>query len=560
MWTPHGFWVSFTDNRVFDGFVTRHVAANTNIVALNGFYKSDAYSFSNIVKRLHAARRGIRVLFYTWAGRKLLGGKQIGAVPTLAKMEFLTDRLLKDSTTHEPIVETDAGASFIFLDPRVDNARTWFRDRVRKVAESVRSDGVALDSAIRSPAVLSRVESFEYYPPAFDLMIEGVSAAVPIAIFNGLTRRPEQQALLAYADGASIEFFGLNDTLAATPTFADDIRRYLDAMASHSDKTFLVFGRASRRPEDYSTYEEDWRWQRYLYCSYLLAAGPNTRWKQLAGFLVSPPGGRAGGLDLYSDARHDLGPALGDYTIENGVYRRAFKNGLILVVPAESGRSRGVQVGQMFTPEGARVSGRIVVAPGEGHLLLKRRPVPPPALLRRFEPASDPLWRWSAFQQDSNRWYLHLENTPEDDEFEHDLALDLVRFRAPRWHLTLWYRTSDASARVQTVVEVDDDSQQARFALVDGAVAVGAGKGRQPAHAQFRSAAPSASQFFLLRVVGGGATMIADGQWRTLVLNLDAACAATPGYTFRRAVFVRLLGSMDLRRVRLASQPGKSAR
>ena len=172
-----------------------------------------------------------------------------------------------------------------------------------------------------------------------------------------------------------------------------------------------MFGRASRRPQDYTTYEEDWRWQRYLYCAYLLAAGPNTRWKQHAGFLVSPHGGRAGGLDLYSDAQHDLGPALGDYAVENGVYRRAFKGGLILVAPSESRGSRGVQVGQLFTPEGARVSGKIRVAPGEGHLLLKRRPTPPPALLRRFEPASDPLWRWSAFQQESSRWYLHLKNT-----------------------------------------------------------------------------------------------------------------------------------------------------
>lgn len=58
MWTPHGFWISFTDNRVFDGVVTRHVTANADIVALNGFYKSEAYSFQNIVGP--AARRAAR--------------------------------------------------------------------------------------------------------------------------------------------------------------------------------------------------------------------------------------------------------------------------------------------------------------------------------------------------------------------------------------------------------------------------------------------------------------------------------------------------------------------
>ena len=212
MWTPHGFWISFTDNRVFDGVVTRHVAASADIVALNGFYKSAAYSFQNIVSRLHDARPGLQALFYTWAGRKLLGGKQIGAVPTLAKMELLTDFLLKDRDGNV-IVDRQ----FVFLDPRIENARTWFRARVKKVAENVGSDGVVLDSAIRRPDVLDSINDPKRYPPKFDLMIKGVSAAVPITIFNGLTRRPDQQGLLAFADGASIEFFGLNDRQAAAP-------------------------------------------------------------------------------------------------------------------------------------------------------------------------------------------------------------------------------------------------------------------------------------------------------------------------------------------------------
>ena len=198
---------------------------------------------------------------------------------------------------------------------------------------------------------------------------------MPLTIFNNLSPRPDQERLLAFAPGASIEFFGLNDRTTRPPTFAANILPYLDAIGRHDDRTFLVFGRGPRGSARYTTYEEDWLWQRYLYCAYLLAAGPNTRWKQHAGFLASPPGGRAGGLDVYTDALHDIGSARGDYALDDGVYRRAFERGVVLVLPAESRRPKAVSIGRpMFTPEGASVSGRITIRPGEGHLLLRRRP------------------------------------------------------------------------------------------------------------------------------------------------------------------------------------------
>src|SRR5262245_47118515 len=123
MAATHGFWLSVGDNRVFDGVVTRHIVEHADIVAINALYDSDVYPFSNIASRLHAAASGIRVLSYTWAGRKLQGGVTIGATPTLDGMEDLTDLLLKDSAG-EPIVLTDEGASFILLDPRIAAART----------------------------------------------------------------------------------------------------------------------------------------------------------------------------------------------------------------------------------------------------------------------------------------------------------------------------------------------------------------------------------------------------------------------------------------------------
>jgi hypothetical protein len=557
MATQHGFWIAVSDNRVFDGIVTRHLVARGNIIAIHAFYESDSCSFADIVSRLKLASPVVRVLFYTWAGRKLTGADMIGAVPTLDGMERHTGLLLKDAGGNDVLTITDADEQreFIALDPRVPKAGAWLSDRVHTVANRVRSDGVALDGAIRSPWFLHLINNPDAeprYPEAFESMLAAVTARTPLTIFNNLAANASQEQLLEFAYGASIERFGLNDTIARQPTFDADILPYLDAIDRHHDRMFLVYGRASRNAEPYTTYDQDWRWQRYLYCAYLLVAGANTRWKQHAGFLTSPFGGRASGLEVYADALHELGSALGHYTVENGCYRRAFERGLVLVMPAESRLPITVWIGRsMYTPERAAVS-ELTIAPGEGHLLLNGLPARPPALSRTFSAKTNPLWRWSALRQESNAWHLHLDATSDSHLGEHDLALDLVRYRAPRGRATLLYRTIDASARVETVVEVDDEETTARFALIDGALPLG--KEGQSRQGQFRGIAPRASQFFDLPVIAGGTPLAPDGQWHTLAMDLDGACRRSRRYGFRRALFMRLLGSLDVKRVRLDSR------
>src|SRR5262245_57924856 len=320
-------------------------------------------------------------------GRKLVGGDAIGATPTLDGMESNPGFLLKAKNGRVLTIGA-GGPRYILLDPRVPRARVWLRDRVREVADIVGSDGVALDSAIRSPGFLDLIDDpGRRYSPDFDLMIKSVSSKTPLTIFNNLSTRPDQERLLAYTRGASIEFFGLNDTISRAPAFATDVLPYLEAIGRHDDRTFLVFGRPRRSLQPYTTYDQDWRWQRYLYCAYLLATGANTRWKQHAGFLTSPSDGRAGGLEVYADALHDLGPALGNYRFEDGCYRRVFKQGLVLVVPAEAHRPIVVSLGKpLYTPEGTLVHGKVTVAPGEGRLLLLRRPGRPRSLSREFAP------------------------------------------------------------------------------------------------------------------------------------------------------------------------------
>jgi hypothetical protein len=555
MSTHRGFWIAATDNRVFDGIVTRHLIGHGNIIAIHAYFKSDSYSFSDIVGRLKVLPPSppVRVLFYYMGGSKATAVDTIGSVPTLDDMENQLGLLLKDKETGDTLVVSDGAREFIALDPRVPKARAWLSDRVRTIADLVGSDGVALDGAIRSPEFLDQIHDPDgLYPGDFDKMISCVAERT-LTIFNNLSARSDQEELLKVAHGASIERFGLNDTISRPPSFAADLLPYIEAIGDpdHDDRTFLVFGRASRNETPYTTYDEDWRWQRYLYCAYLLAAEANTRWKQHAGFLTSPSGGRAGGLEVYSDALHNLGRALGTYTVEDGCYRRAFERGLVLIVPSESRRPTTVSIARpMFTPEGTAIVGDLSVAPGEGQLLLPRAPARPPALRREFAPKTDPLWRWSALRQESNVWHLRLDDIPDDaDQCEHDLALDLVRYRTARGLATLWYRTTDPSARVETVVEVDDTKTTARFALVDGSI--GLGRGDDPRRRQFRGMPLPGSQFSSLPVIGGGTTMTPDGKWHTLVMSFDMACARSGRFTFRRALFARLLGSLDIKRLRL---------
>jgi Hypothetical glycosyl hydrolase family 15 len=481
-----------------------------------------------------------------------MDGDMIGAVPTLEGMENLGGFLLRDKK--DQLVTIPSGNSyFILLDPRKVDARMWLRNQVSRVKDLVESDGVALDSAIRKPDFLESLAHPDDYPPAFSSMIQEIWGAIPQTIFNNLAHRRDQVELLRVAHGASIERFGLNDRITREATFTDDILPYLDIIQGHPDKQILVFGRASREDEAYATYDEDWEWQRYLYCAYLLAMGPNTRWKQHAGFLTSPFGGRAGGLEVYADALHDLGAPLGDYTMQAGCYRRAFQRGLVLVVPAESSAPVNVSIAQpMYTPEGASVAGSVTVAPRQGVLLLQSHPPPPAVLGRHFGPWSNPLWGSSSLEREADFWYLHVDRTHEAERGEHDLALELVRYSAPRPIATVRYRTSDVAARIETVIEVDDERKEVRFALVDGSLPMGPRQDSQTKPGQFRGVAPHYSQFESVPVIGGGRRLWADGEWHSAAIDLRAACTNSGrGYQFRRAVFMRLIGSLDLKSVAL---------
>ena len=194
MATLHGFWILVTDNRVFDGIVTEHVTAHGDIVVIHGYHHShsEPYSFENIVSRLHAADPPIRVLFYTWAGRKPLGGTTIGSVPTLDGMEDAHDLLLRDAGVSSLPSLTTAAPSFfwILVSPTLAPGFSSVSARLPTPSAARGSDWTARSAG---PHVIGQLTNPKSYPPAFDAMLKGISDTTPLTIFNGITSAPTQE-------------------------------------------------------------------------------------------------------------------------------------------------------------------------------------------------------------------------------------------------------------------------------------------------------------------------------------------------------------------------------
>jgi hypothetical protein len=134
----------------------------------------------------------------------------------------------------------------------------------------------------------------------------------------------DQQKLLPYVDAAGIEYFGLHPRRESLSLEKDAIP-CIGIIQKNPDKVFLVFWRGLWR---YSDYKEDYLLQRFLYYSYLLAAGPNTLFKYHASFQVPSHAGRSGGMDVYADWKLSLGEPLGAYQRRRGLYLRRFTKGL----------------------------------------------------------------------------------------------------------------------------------------------------------------------------------------------------------------------------------------
>lgn len=419
-------------------------------------------------------------------------------------------------------------------------------------------DGVALDLAVRTPrykpAPLANLcgqdATFcDRYAKGMDGTLDAIRNALGggAVLYNGLWNFgpgsvADQQQLLRVSDAAIVEYFG-GDAKAPRQSFTQDILPYVEAMASiPADKKLFVFGRGALQ---YTGYAEDYAWQRYLYCAYLLGARDNTYFKYHATFQADVPQGRTGGLSVYSDWSANLGAPAKAFSQEGGLYARPFAHGLVVVAPDDGRGGRYKLPHAMYSPEGDKLEGQVDLSPGQGLLLLDAKPAAGnDQHLLDLKLLSD--WPGASTFADGKASGVALaDGAPLGS---HDMLLDPIRSAHPRNNLHLSMQAGGQGTKLELVAEVDDPAHRQAYAILQvdaGAATDGRGGTRAIG---FRIPRSRGSDF---PVVQGGPRLV-PGTWQDLDLD-GRALFAKANLTFRRWDFVRFDGAAKIRSVALSN-------
>ncbi len=536
------FWVEQTDNRQMDTRVASVLAEDAAVVVLRvNLESAPPNDFPSLAARLHSVAPDVPVLMYSWASRHLTekrSGVQI--------MRWLAEE-------PELLVRSHAGKPLAgFGDVTSPDYRSKAARALASAVDRTLADGLAIDLAVRTPRPGPRplAQRCEIEPEFCERYAEGMDALFgqlrkslgrrPI-IYNGLWNFAagtveDQAKLLRHADAAIVEYFGLNPR-QDEHAFTQDILPYLQAMRSLPEgKRLFVYGRG---PWHYTDYEADYRWQRYLYASYLLAAGPNTYFKYHASFQVPAHAGRAGGLDTYADWKLPLGDPKGNYQLLDGLYLRVFQHGLVLVAPDDGGNGGTFRLDRtLYNPEGEKLGGELALSPGTGLILLERPP-PSPAQSTTIPLAPLQQWQGARWVEDGEDGaYLALDQAAEG---EHDLLLDNARELAPTPTLHLRLRPRGETARLLIVAEVDDPEHQVDQVVLIRQVNEDRASDVTPLP-QFRVASRQRYQapFFT-------GPKLRTGDWQEL--RFDPSSVSLGRYTLIGWRYLRMVGPMDVAEV-----------
>ncbi|MGH8273559.1 MAG: putative glycoside hydrolase [Gammaproteobacteria bacterium] len=557
------FWIGTAHNGIFDRQVRQYIGEYAGLVVLNADMKGPgpSYGYKAIVSGIHAVNPTLPVLLYGW-GTRWVKNAQIGSALGAGYKDLGTN-LLRTSSGK---LRTTKNGRYYFGNIADAEYRIWYLRRVRSYLKRTGTDGIALDSMNRTPGFIQSSCSrnpgrCESYRRGVESLLEQIGKAIhprPV-IFNGLwNARPgllaDQEKLLPYAAGAAIEFFGRNPH-RRIPPFAEGIRSYLNIIAAHPGKIFLVFGRGAL---GYAGYREDYLWQQYLYCAYLLVAGPNTHFHYHTTFQV-PSVGRANGIAWYADWNAPIGVPTGPYKKKGALYIRKFTQGLVLLVP-RGGKPTPYQLdSRWYTPEGIMVSGKVTVKPGKALLLSHAKPGTQGVSINfggKQPSGSD----WPAAQIKSAKnigTHLALTALPSAQEWQHDLMLDPVHaLNAPRcMHFEL--RTSDNSLKLLFVAAIDDSRQESEEAVVRLITPAGKlGKPGTSVRHVIRFRVPGTKKDKAPYITYKTALQ-PDGKWHEIDLCADSVFSGQNRYTFDQWKYVRILGATDLGPIRLDSIPGK---
>jgi hypothetical protein len=542
------FWLETQANQLIDEQVVNFLAKNAAVLVLRTPLQGpiDSYNRSALINHLHKAAPSLPVLLYTWVSLYFTKGGHSGteAMDWLAKQPKLQILSLKGT----PIPP--------FGNVMSPDYRKQVVNATIKTLDQSGADGVAIDLAFRTPRFqpeplakqcATYPEFCKQYARGMDILFAELSGALGerSLLYNGLWNfgkgMPDDQLkLLKHADSAIVEYFGMNPR-ENEHSFSKDILPYLKIMQSlEPDKQLFVFGRG---PWIYTDYQEDYLWQRYLYCAFLLAKKKNTLFKYHASFQVPAHAGRSGGLDVYADWQIDLGEPEGSYQVKNGLYIRKFKKGLVVVAPDESEGGKLTLDTPVYTPEGKQIRGKVELSAGEGKLLLKKRLNGGSSAYMADAQHSDLLlnhWQDARVIKDEGRGapYMRLSNVTKALAGEHDLLLSPIRFLRMPDILNLKVRLQEPSARVLLVAEVDDPKRCANLAVIELATEKNVPLKDKGAPVLFR--APSSKSAGWPYIPG---PRLATGQWQELKLDGNKLLQQ---FRFKRWSHVRFVGGVDV--------------
>lgn len=537
------FWVGANSNEFFDDQINKFIVKNTDLMVL----RTPQLGYKTVVQKIHRIDPNFSVLMYSFPLSFNPKSKAIESA-TLSGFERLDPKNILTKNQR-----------FIYGDITQLSFRDWLVNKTQAAISESNADGVAFDSTYYSPEwfLPKACDSGDYcknYANSLQQLLLDIKKSISpkLVIYNGLwsdlkrakgggqVKLQDQVKLLASADGAAIEFFGLIPKPNERSSFDIDILPYIEIMQSNPKKLFLVFARGKL---NYTDYQKNYLWQRYLYSCYLLSAGNNTYFKYIDTFRVPTLGGRSGGIDYYADWNIKLGTPLGNYQQINGLYLRQFENGLIAVAPHDGNGGKYSIPKTMYDPEGKQYSGTIDVLPGTGLILLNLRNKANSEFSQNFESSENLLQSWKGAsierEKERNNKFLKLQFTR--NEREHDLLLDPVRELNTSTQLNFKVRSKDREAKVIAIAEIDDPNNEfTRFGLY------------LSSQEEYKKLNFAPQVEFKMQPYPGSKMPMAPirlqlgdiGKWNQI--NLNPSDVNRYGYKFKRWLFIRFVGNLDL--------------